>query len=255
LPSRFAVVVTAVLASVTPMTTVAAQPAGDPTELVNPFIGTGTGGQFVGSVNTFPGAVAPFGMLSWSPETSSRPTGGGYNYDDSAVTGLSLTHLSGVGCPIHGDLPILPTVGAIEGAPARSTGAFSHADEIAKPGYYRTKLDDVDVQVAATTVLRTPEQLHPVLRRRFRPPVRLLRHVAGQHGDAGLRLRGRSRLRRVGHVRHDTTSAGGFEGRDQLRERGQRLGQPAGREPWLVRGNSRLPDQGRLETSAVHSRD
>ncbi|SMD26160.1 GH92 family glycosyl hydrolase [Kibdelosporangium aridum] len=144
------VVLSVALTSVIPMATATAQPVIDPTELVNPFIGTGTGGQFVGSVNTFPGAVAPFGMLSWSPETSSRPTGGGYNYDDSAVTGLSLTHLSGVGCPIQGDLPILPTVGAIEAAPARTTKPFSHADEVAKPGYYRTKLDGVDVRVAAT---------------------------------------------------------------------------------------------------------
>jgi predicted alpha-1,2-mannosidase len=128
-----------------------ADPGLDPVDLVNPFIGTGSGGQFVGSVNAFPGAVAPFGMLSWSPETASRPTGGGYNYDDTAVTGLSLTHLSGVGCPIQGDLPILPTVGAIEAAPARSTEPFSHADEEAKPGSYKTTLDNVDVQVAATT--------------------------------------------------------------------------------------------------------
>jgi putative alpha-1,2-mannosidase len=45
-----------------------AEPAADPTTLVNPFVGTGSGGEFVGSVNTFPGAVAPFGMVSWSPE-------------------------------------------------------------------------------------------------------------------------------------------------------------------------------------------
>jgi predicted alpha-1,2-mannosidase len=122
----------------------------DPTTLVNPFIGTGSGGEFVGSVNTFPGAVAPFGMLSWSPETSSRPTGGGYNYADTAVTGLSLTHLSGVGCPIQGDLPILPTVGAIEASPSRTTAPFSHADEQASPGVYTTKLADTTVQVAAT---------------------------------------------------------------------------------------------------------
>ncbi|MEV4318927.1 GH92 family glycosyl hydrolase [Actinocrispum sp. NPDC049592] len=127
----------------------AAQP--DPTGLVNSFIGTGSGGDFVGQVNTYPGAVAPFGMLSWSPETSSRPTGGGYNHADNAVTGLSLTHLSGVGCPIQGDLPILPTVGAIEAQPARTTAAFSHADERTAPGSYATKLAGVDVQVAATT--------------------------------------------------------------------------------------------------------
>ncbi|HWO65697.1 MAG TPA: hypothetical protein VNO31_37255, partial [Umezawaea sp.] len=110
----------------------------NPTELVNPFIGTGSGGEHVGSVNTFPGAVAPFGMLSWSPETTSRPSGGGYEYGDTATTGLSVTHLSGVGCPIQGDLPILPTTGEVTGTPMRATQPFRHADEKAGPGSYST---------------------------------------------------------------------------------------------------------------------
>ncbi|QQQ79462.1 GH92 family glycosyl hydrolase [Saccharothrix sp. 6-C] len=129
----------------------------DPTSLVNHFIGTGSGGEHVGSVNTFPGAVAPFGMLSWSPETTSRPAGGGYDHRDQASLGLSVTHLSGVGCPVQGDLPILPTVGAVTGSPAGATLPFSHADEKASPGLFETKLGDagtggaITARVAATT--------------------------------------------------------------------------------------------------------
>ncbi|MFT7835962.1 GH92 family glycosyl hydrolase [Saccharothrix sp. BKS2] len=129
----------------------------DPTSLVNHFIGTGSGGEHVGSVNTFPGAAAPFGMLSWSPETTSRPAGGGYDHRDAATLGLSVTHLSGVGCPVQGDLPILPTVGAVTGSPARATLPFSHADERASPGLFETRLGDagtggaITTRVAATT--------------------------------------------------------------------------------------------------------
>ncbi|WP_169317497.1 hypothetical protein, partial [Actinacidiphila oryziradicis] len=36
-------------------------------------------------------------MLSFSPDTPSRPDGGGYNYDDTSTTGFSLTHMSGPG--------------------------------------------------------------------------------------------------------------------------------------------------------------
>ena len=36
----------------------------DPTSYVDPLIGTRNGG------NVFPGAVTPFGMLSWSPENT-----------------------------------------------------------------------------------------------------------------------------------------------------------------------------------------
>src|SRR5690348_3219413 len=127
----------------------AAQAAGpaDAVSHVNPFIGSTNLG------NTYPGAVTPFGMLAWSPQTSrgtqiSTPAPGGYQYTATRIRGLSLTHLSGVGCSgANGDIPIMPHVGAVTGSPtADATDAvyastFSHANEVAKPGYYRVGLD------------------------------------------------------------------------------------------------------------------
>src|SRR5258708_22381667 len=52
---------------------------GGPAALVDPLVGTGSGGAVVGQVDTFPGADRPFGMIQWSPDTPSRPDGGGYN--------------------------------------------------------------------------------------------------------------------------------------------------------------------------------
>jgi predicted alpha-1,2-mannosidase len=112
----------------------------DPAALVDPLIGTGSGGATVGQVDTYPGASAPFGMLTFSPDTPSRPDGGGYNYDDSSITGFSLTHMSGPGCSAFGDVPILPTVGAIGSDPVSTTSAFSHGSESAKPGSYSVTL-------------------------------------------------------------------------------------------------------------------
>src|SRR5262249_52925424 len=115
----------------------------DPAAVVNPFIGTANGG------NDFPGADAPFGMVQWSPDTVSRPDGGGYSYSDSAISGFSLTHLSDPGCRAAGDIPVLPTVGAVDGS---ATDSFSHAGETASAGYYRVALDDgVTVQLTATS--------------------------------------------------------------------------------------------------------
>ena len=114
---------------------------GDPAALVDPLIGTGSGGVTVGQVDTFPGATAPFGMLTFSPDTPSRPDGGGYNYADSSITGFSLTHMSGPGCGAFGDVPILPTVGPIGADPVNSTAAFSHAAERATPGAYSVTLN------------------------------------------------------------------------------------------------------------------
>ena len=58
---------------------------GQPGRFVDPMVGTGSGGATVGQVDTFPGADMPFGMIQWSPDTPSRPDGGGYNYDDSPL--------------------------------------------------------------------------------------------------------------------------------------------------------------------------
>jgi predicted alpha-1,2-mannosidase len=106
-----------------------------PYDAVDPFIGTTAGG------NTFPGATVPFGMIQWGPDT--RPDGW-YHYEDPTIRGFSLTHISGAGCPIYADVPILPWTGDITGpgsAPQYSL-AFSHAHEQARPGYYAVEFDN-----------------------------------------------------------------------------------------------------------------
>ena len=118
-----------------------------PASLVNPLVGTS------GSVDTFPGPDMPFGMLQWSPDTSpDRPSGGGYEYNDSQLMGYSLTHISGPGCSAYGDVPILPTVGAIPSAPGNATDSFTHASETAQAGYYADTLGNgVSVKLTDAT--------------------------------------------------------------------------------------------------------
>jgi predicted alpha-1,2-mannosidase len=114
-----------------------------PAALVNPFIGTSN------AADDFPGADVPFGMVQWSPDTPSRPDGGGYEYKDSSITGFSLTHIAGPGCGAGGDIPVLPTVGAVN---TGATDGFSHADESASPGAYQVKLSNgVTTELTATT--------------------------------------------------------------------------------------------------------
>jgi len=120
----------------------------DPASYVDPLIGSTNLG------NTYPGAVTPFGMLAFSPQTSkgnqiSTPAPGGYQYAATKIRGFSLTHLSGVGCSgANGDIPIMPQVGDITSSPtADATDAvfastFSHANEAASPGYYKVGLDN-----------------------------------------------------------------------------------------------------------------
>ena len=132
-----------VAAAVVPVTALTASAAvTDPASVVNPFIGT------TNSADDFPGADVPFGMVQWSPDTPSRPDGGGYEYNDSSITGFSLSHLSGPGCGADGDVPILPTVGGIN---TGATDAFSHSNESANAGYYSVALNNgVKTELTAT---------------------------------------------------------------------------------------------------------
>ncbi|AZP20969.1 glycoside hydrolase family 92 protein [Streptomyces aquilus] len=118
----------------------------DPTPYVDPLIGTRNGG------NVFPGAVTPFGMLSWSPENTRgdatrTAAPGGYHYDATRIRGFSLTHMSGTGCAGgSGDIPFFPYAGQVTSSPASDTGDevyaadFDHADETAEAGHYKVAL-------------------------------------------------------------------------------------------------------------------
>ncbi len=119
----------------------------DPASLVNPLIGTS------GAVNTFPGPDVPFGMMQWGPDTTPhRAQGGGYEYDSTKISGFSLTHVSGPGCDVAGDLPILPVSGALPASPSSATADFSHDDEKTAIGSYTvTDKSGVTTELTDTT--------------------------------------------------------------------------------------------------------
>jgi predicted alpha-1,2-mannosidase len=130
----------------------------DPVTLVDPFIGTGGlatfGDQNEGQTADFPGAAAPFGMMNWSPDTPTQPTSSGYWYHDTTITGFSMTHVSGAGCPLYGDFDVLPTVGAVKD-PAHAQQPFTHIGEIASPGYYAVTLGAAPIRVELAATSRT----------------------------------------------------------------------------------------------------
>lgn len=142
---------------------------------VDPMIGTG------GHGHTFPGAVTPHGMIQPSPDT--RIDGwdacSGYYAADSLINGFSHTHVSGTGCADYGDVLIMPTVGekcidgqvdTLQNLPYAS--GFSHANEVAEPGYYSVLLDRYGILAESTATDRVA--LH-----RFTFPEKM-------EGDAGM---------------------------------------------------------------------
>ncbi|WP_240529161.1 GH92 family glycosyl hydrolase [Streptomyces antioxidans] len=119
-----------------------------PVDHVDPLIGSAGGG------NTYPGATLPFGVIAWSPtsttgDQTNTAAANGYSYDTTRVRGFSLTHVNGAGCHpgAAGDVPIMPFVGEVDSSPTADTkdqkyaATFSHEKERAEPGRYRVGLD------------------------------------------------------------------------------------------------------------------
>ena len=130
--------------------TLATLQAGEITKCVNPFIGTGAidGGL---SGNNSPGATSPFGMIQLSPDTSEAPNWGdasGYDYNRNTIFGFSHTRLSGTGASDLIDITLMPT------SSGRTSSAFTHDEEKARPGYYQVMLKDENINAELTTTQR-----------------------------------------------------------------------------------------------------
>jgi predicted alpha-1,2-mannosidase len=137
-------------------------------DYVDPLIGT----QRMGHV--YPGATVPFGMVQLSPDTDTIPYEvngkynpdvyrycAGYQYDDKTIVGFSHTHFSGTGHSDLGDFLIMPSQGKLYLNPGTATNpeggyrsTFSHANEVAQPGYYRVKLDKGPITAEMTATDR-----------------------------------------------------------------------------------------------------
>ena len=122
---------------------------------VQPLSGTDNNGD------EFPGAVVPFGMVQWSPDTTPAESGG-YIYSATQIAGFGLDHLSGAGCDYGGDFAFTPILGTPTNSPYANGGsgknafaaAFSHANEMAAPGYYSVRFNN-GIRTELTTTVRT----------------------------------------------------------------------------------------------------
>ena len=132
--------------------------AQQPTELVNPFIGTTAFGT------TNPGAVTPNGMMSVTPfnvsgselnefDKDSRWWSAPYDYNNSYFTGYAHVALSGVGCPEAASVLIMPTTGELC---LDYTGyGTEYSGEVAAPGYYSNTLTRYGIKTEVTATTRT----------------------------------------------------------------------------------------------------
>ncbi|MES2394080.1 MAG: GH92 family glycosyl hydrolase [Acidobacteriota bacterium] len=122
-------------------------------------VAIGTGGHG----HTYPGATVPFGAVQLGPDTGVRDWDhcSGYHYKDDAILGFSHTHLSGTGCIDLLDFLLMPGSDdfrfdpeADVDSPASYRAHFSHADEVAVPGYYSVKLKESKIKAELTATER-----------------------------------------------------------------------------------------------------
>ena len=118
------------------------------TDYVNPFIGTDEDGH------TFLGALVPFGMVQLSPDNGDNGYNwcSGYHYTSSHIQGFSHTHYSGTGAEDLCDISVFPMVN-MEPSPKIIRSEFSHADELAKPGYYSVLLKTFNIKAELTATI------------------------------------------------------------------------------------------------------
>src|SRR5215472_12907391 len=130
----------------------------NPFDWVDPRIGTG------GHGHCFPGAAVPFGAVQLSPDTFNKGWDwcSGYHLSDSSIMGFSHTHLSGTGCGDLLDFLVMAGTGPVKLNPGSRDNPdegyrsrFSHADEVAEPGFYQVFLADPKIKVELTATERT----------------------------------------------------------------------------------------------------
>ncbi|MDQ6748593.1 MAG: glycoside hydrolase family 92 protein, partial [Candidatus Dormibacteraeota bacterium] len=135
-----------------------AAPAADGRDLTayaNPLMGS------VGPGFPMVGAQLPFGMIEPGPDTGHPGTSDpvnydGYAYQDTMIRGFSLAHFDGAGIPIGGDLPFMPTTGAVTSSdPLQYQSAYTHTAETAEPGFYSVALARYGTSVALSAAERS----------------------------------------------------------------------------------------------------
>jgi predicted alpha-1,2-mannosidase len=121
-------------------------------DYVNPLIGTDSEHKFSHG-NIYPAIAMPFGMTAWAPQTGER-SGWIYQYQKTTINGIKATHQPSPWIGDYGDFAIMPMIGELKTDRIERESAFQHANEIARPSYYRVLLDKDDIEVEITPTER-----------------------------------------------------------------------------------------------------
>ncbi len=122
----------------------------DPADYVNTLQGTNSKFELTRG-NTYPTTALPFGMHTWTPQTGKNGDGWKYQYFKKTIRGFQQAHQCSSWTNDYCVFSFMPVTGKLVVDENERAAGFSHDNEIAKPYYYKVKLDNGIITEMAPT--------------------------------------------------------------------------------------------------------
>lgn len=101
--------------------------------------------------NTFPATARPFGMHMWTPQTGRNGDGWKYQYARDTIRGFQQSHQCSPWSNDYAVFSLMPVSGPLKVNEDERAVRFRHADEVAKPHFYRVRLESGVMAEMTTT--------------------------------------------------------------------------------------------------------
>jgi len=92
--------------------------------------------------NTYPTMALPFAQHTWTPQTGKNGDGWKYQYAADSIRGFQQAHQCSSWTNDYAVFSLMPVTGKLVVNQYSRAARFSHSNEIAKPHYYKVKLDN-----------------------------------------------------------------------------------------------------------------
>ena len=93
--------------------------------------------------NTYPTTALPFGMHTWTPQTGRNGDGWKYQYFKDKIRGFQQAHQCSSWTNDYAVFSLMPGIDQLQVDENARELAFSHADEVARPDYYKVKFQNL----------------------------------------------------------------------------------------------------------------
>lgn len=101
--------------------------------------------------NTYPTTALPFGMHTWTPQTGKNGDGWKYQYFKDKIRGFQQAHQCSSWTNDYAVFSFMPGIDHLQVDENARELAFSHADEVARPDYYKVKFQNqISTEIAPT---------------------------------------------------------------------------------------------------------